>query len=140
MAGTGDRYHVRFSPPPDSTIKTNDATAFVVKNATVQSACPQTCSPGAPGCGWSDGHMVTYTQTEWGDAPNGAPKRADPGARSARWVAWPLRRGRCNEEGNIYYCAHENVVAPATGAIVDSPGARQIGRASCRESVVTGVV
>lgn len=27
---------------------------------------PHTCAPGAPGCGWEDGDMVTYNQESWG--------------------------------------------------------------------------
>ena len=27
---------------------------------------PHACSPGAPGCGWEDGDMVTYNQDNWG--------------------------------------------------------------------------
>ncbi|MCM3906055.1 MAG: hypothetical protein ND866_30595 [Pyrinomonadaceae bacterium] len=27
------------------------------------------CSPGAPGCGWQDGDMVTYNQDNWGGDP-----------------------------------------------------------------------
>jgi hypothetical protein len=27
------------------------------------------CTPGAPGCGWKDGDMITYGQTGWGDTP-----------------------------------------------------------------------
>ena len=29
-------------------------------------ACP--CTPGAPGCGWEDGDVITYTQNQWGEA------------------------------------------------------------------------
>jgi hypothetical protein len=29
-----------------------------------------TCTPGAPGCGWKDGDMLTYDQTGWGDPGN----------------------------------------------------------------------
>lgn len=28
---------------------------------------PHTCSPGAPGCGWEDGDMLTYNQDNWGE-------------------------------------------------------------------------
>jgi hypothetical protein len=28
--------------------------------------CPPPCAPGAPGCGWEDGDMVTYNQDNWG--------------------------------------------------------------------------
>ncbi|MGH8614202.1 MAG: hypothetical protein ACREYF_19770 [Gammaproteobacteria bacterium] len=27
---------------------------------------PHVCSPGAPGCGWADGDMITYNQDNWG--------------------------------------------------------------------------
>jgi hypothetical protein len=27
------------------------------------------CTPGAPGCGWKDGDMVSYGQLDWGDDP-----------------------------------------------------------------------
>ena len=37
----GDRYHVRFPAPPDSTIKKNDAKTFQVRNATVEGTCPE---------------------------------------------------------------------------------------------------
>jgi hypothetical protein len=33
---------------------------------------PQTCTPGAPGCGWEDGNMVTWSQESWGATPNGS--------------------------------------------------------------------
>jgi hypothetical protein len=26
-----------------------------------------TCTPGSPGCGWNDGDMLTYTDTQWGN-------------------------------------------------------------------------
>ena len=29
------------------------------------------CTPGAPGCGWQTEDMVVYTQSDWGDIPNG---------------------------------------------------------------------
>ncbi len=63
----GARYHVLFPAPPDSTIKKNDAKGFVLKDASVEGVCPQTCVPGAPGCGWHDGDMATYSQGDWGD-------------------------------------------------------------------------
>jgi hypothetical protein len=28
-----------------------------------------TCAPGAAGCGWHDGDVITYDQTSWGDTP-----------------------------------------------------------------------
>jgi hypothetical protein len=37
----GDRYHVLFPSPPDSTIKKNDAKTFQVRNASVEGTCPQ---------------------------------------------------------------------------------------------------
>jgi len=50
---------------------------FVVTSPVSLSACDTetiqqlTCSPGLPGCGWHDGDMVTYTQADWGDIPDG---------------------------------------------------------------------
>ena len=35
----GDRYHVLFPPPPDSTIKKNDARTFSIENATIEGTC-----------------------------------------------------------------------------------------------------
>jgi hypothetical protein len=29
---------------------------------------PHVCTPGAPGCGWDTGDLVTYSQVQWGDA------------------------------------------------------------------------
>jgi hypothetical protein len=37
-------------------------------------ACP--CTPGAPGCGWEDGDMVSYSQDSWGGDPNQSPAAA----------------------------------------------------------------
>jgi hypothetical protein len=68
----GDRYHVRFPPAPDSTIKKDDAQAFVIKDATVEGVCPQACAPGASGCGWNVGDVFTWAQADWGDDPNGS--------------------------------------------------------------------
>jgi hypothetical protein len=34
-----------------------------------QTIGPHTCSPGAPGCGWEDGDMVSYAQDSWGGDP-----------------------------------------------------------------------
>jgi hypothetical protein len=45
---------------------------FPVANGTDLQACDtvaigaHTCTPGAPGCGWQDGDLVTHTQTAWG--------------------------------------------------------------------------
>jgi hypothetical protein len=36
----------------------------------INGACP-VCTPGAPGCGWPDGSMATFSQDDWG-APGGA--------------------------------------------------------------------
>ena len=45
-----------------------------------QTIGPSTCTPGAPGCGWSDGDMITYGQGVWGDVPS-------PGNAAALLVA-----------------------------------------------------
>jgi len=37
--GGGDRYHVSFPPPPDVTVKKNDAKSFLVKDALVEELC-----------------------------------------------------------------------------------------------------
>jgi hypothetical protein len=38
-------------------------------------ACPQaiaaSCTPGAPGCGWSNGDMIAFDQVDWGGTPGG---------------------------------------------------------------------
>jgi hypothetical protein len=50
---------------------------FVVTSPVSLSACDtetiqQTaCVQGQPGCGWHEGDMVTYTQSNWGDVPDG---------------------------------------------------------------------
>lgn len=36
----------------------------------------RTCTPGAPGCGWEEGDMLTYTQGDWGDNPAISPAAA----------------------------------------------------------------
>ena len=41
----------------------------------VNGACP-VCTPGAPGCGWSDGDVTTYTQAAWGSAVSASPAPA----------------------------------------------------------------
>ena len=33
---------------------------------------PHSCTPGAVGCGWEDGDMITYTQDVWGDPTTAA--------------------------------------------------------------------
>ncbi len=49
---------------------------FTNLNAIDLTACstivvgPHACSPGAPGCGWEDGDMVTYSQDSWGGDPS----------------------------------------------------------------------
>lgn len=35
-----------------------------------QTIGPHTCSPGAPGCGWEDGDLVSYSQDSWGGDPS----------------------------------------------------------------------
>ena len=34
-----------------------------------QTIGPSTCTPGEPGCGWSDGDVITYGQGVWGRCP-----------------------------------------------------------------------
>jgi hypothetical protein len=36
-------------------------------------SAPPTCTPGALGCGWSDGDVITYLQAAWGGALPGSP-------------------------------------------------------------------
>jgi hypothetical protein len=51
---------------------------FVVVSPVELDACntqtivQHTCVPGAPGCGWHDGDMLTYSQANWGDATSNA--------------------------------------------------------------------
>jgi hypothetical protein len=35
-----------------------------------QTVGPHSCAPGAPGCGWEDGDMVSYAQDSWGGDPS----------------------------------------------------------------------
>lgn len=35
-----------------------------------QTIGPHACSPGAPGCGWEDGDLVSYAQESWGGDPS----------------------------------------------------------------------
>ena len=60
------------------TIKTWDGTKVVASTNTgtlnirfrIEKAAappPTTCTPGALGCGWKNGEVITFTQTSWGD-------------------------------------------------------------------------
>ncbi len=55
-----------------------DNTLILVAPVELQACNTQTigavCTPGAPGCGWSDGDVVTYNQSDWGDPTNDAGK------------------------------------------------------------------
>jgi len=42
-----------------------------------QAIGPRVCPPGAPGCGWKDGDMVSYGQVDWGDDPASDPAAAN---------------------------------------------------------------
>ena len=47
LDGGGDSYHVGFPPPPDATVKKNDAKSFLVKDAPVEQLCTlPTCGNG----------------------------------------------------------------------------------------------
>jgi len=49
-----------------------DITLTLVSPVQLQACNTQTigavCTPGAPGCGWSDGDLTSYDQAEWGDS------------------------------------------------------------------------
>jgi len=58
---------------------TNGApTSFAQQHIFSGSACA--CTPGAPGCGWKDGDIVSYGQSDWGDDPATNPTAANLGA------------------------------------------------------------
>ncbi len=63
-----------------------DNTLTLVAPVQLQACNTQTvgavCTPGAPGCGWSDGDLTSYDQAEWGDsgAPAGVLLADDYGA------------------------------------------------------------
>ena len=44
----------------------NNVTAIDLTACSTIVVGPHTCAPGAPGCGWEDGDMVTYNQQNWG--------------------------------------------------------------------------
>jgi hypothetical protein len=44
----------------------NNVTAIDLTSCSTITVGPHTCAPGAPGCGWEDGDMVTYNQDSWG--------------------------------------------------------------------------
>jgi hypothetical protein len=86
LVGTGGMVTVRYEPGTAGGSITNCA-HLTSSSATVTSggftfpavtgvdlqACdtqvvdPRACIPGAPGCGWEDGDMVTYEQNRWGE-------------------------------------------------------------------------
>jgi hypothetical protein len=56
-------------PGQTTTIGSDTFTNIAPTNLTAcdtQVIDPHACSPGAPGCGWADGDMVTYNQENWG--------------------------------------------------------------------------
>jgi len=58
---------------PDQTINSGGSTFTTVPGIDLQSCSTidvggtPTCTPGAPGCGWGNDDMRTFTQTQWGD-------------------------------------------------------------------------
>ena len=60
-----------------------DAVSFANVHGVNLTACdtqvigPRVCPPGAPGCGWKDGDMVSYGQSDWGDDPATNPAAAN---------------------------------------------------------------
>ncbi|HJU72904.1 MAG TPA: hypothetical protein VJ717_04095 [Gemmatimonadaceae bacterium] len=41
---------------------------FRIERGAVPPPPPPPCTPGTQGCGWENGHIISYTQTSWGDA------------------------------------------------------------------------
>ncbi len=41
-------------------------------------AAPPSCTPGAPGCGWHDGDLITYDQNIWGGTASNMPPPPTP--------------------------------------------------------------
>jgi hypothetical protein len=48
----------------------NGSVSQVAQDHLFNGTCP--CTPGAPGCGWQDGDVVTYVQADWGDPTTAA--------------------------------------------------------------------
>jgi hypothetical protein len=46
-----------------------DVDGVSLQACNTQTIGAETCTPGAPGCGWTDGDMTTYSQALWGEDP-----------------------------------------------------------------------